>query len=1147
MKHLFRNRAIIIPIVVLILLTTVFNAAKAERRDDGSPIIVSMGDSYSSGEGIPPFFGERLSADWLAHRSQNSWPGMLRISDGESAPPLKRDKNWFFVAASGAETRHFWDWQSKPDDEDPSKPVIREGTIGWYQLAPQTDILDRIASEGHKVDYVTMTIGGNDARFSKIITSITRVYDLLFPNGYTELINQALDRNGELTFKDNLYKAYKTVADKAPDAAIIVAGYPQLIDENSITANAIFVPSKIKDVNDKVAYFNRKIEELVRECHDQKGMNIYFVSVQDAFREHKAYSDEPFLEPIKFGPRSEDLELVTIASSYSMHPNKQGAKAYARYVQSVIDDLEGSKKSARGPWGNTYYEFIIKRQYLNLKSVSFGQDPGCIYFGLHDFDLNGIPELLIGNGVDAHMEGGCHVFTYQNEAIQYLGEITCWPGSYGDEGLYYYDNGTYTGLFWEEAFQGARYRNYYYLDQNGKLCTELVEMGEYDDWDHTEGYGTDYHLRQRTDDTALLEMSRDPFRIELVTYDFDIIFDKGWDLFVQDYRNLESRLQRPKGYSPSGSYGNLEVEVPPAPGEESTVTPTPGEESSITPTPGQSSKPKLLDKLLSDSHAKEIGMTFGELNARYGPMEFLYLGTEEPIEAAFANAPNGPVRYYFENVGDISQDLWDEASWNNGMISPSSAKRILSDTDICTGIGATFQTFGVSRLKDYKSGFTDDTRYFDELFGFYRYMVRYRDYDFYANCSEGSKTLKETDWVDIMLPSDFWPERRVPEKADDASREPVPPAVQDEPETETASKWHYDPYAALNSAEDVLNTIDGKGAIYVSKLLRNGGLTNIKKDGAGDLIDYLNKPKNWDGETIGKVVTDPSYSELEVGDVLCSVCSKDGDAGNYTNGHGKGKNLYYGIQVFFVSEVGPDYVRVYSKHNDRHNEIIRLSCNGGDFTDSCGKCGNSKNTRWIAFCFSDAVKVQQSKPESQPDKKALKAKEGGFNDTDEPMIGFFADGNGNRVPLGFGAYDDMDEWVAVGQANEIVCNTPDVEAYGFFDVDRDGIKELIMKTGTYEAEYKYEFFRYDIDYLGNWGWVGSIGGGHSELYDDNGSLIKDNSHMGSQTLVRVDMSGGKLKETVFAQYEIGEDEDYVDMGYKPVYLCTKNIFLDYLP
>ena len=49
----------------------------------GKKIVVSIGDSYSSGEGIEPFFGQdKASAekvedeDWLAHRSEKVWSSM---------------------------------------------------------------------------------------------------------------------------------------------------------------------------------------------------------------------------------------------------------------------------------------------------------------------------------------------------------------------------------------------------------------------------------------------------------------------------------------------------------------------------------------------------------------------------------------------------------------------------------------------------------------------------------------------------------------------------------------------------------------------------------------------------------------------------------------------------------------------------------------------------------------------------------------------------------------------------------------------------------------------------------------------------------------------------------------------------------------
>ena len=61
----------------LVFLSCLYSGVSA----DSVPVIVSLGDSYSCGEGIEPFYGQDaemalrcLDPDWLAHRSEKSWP-----------------------------------------------------------------------------------------------------------------------------------------------------------------------------------------------------------------------------------------------------------------------------------------------------------------------------------------------------------------------------------------------------------------------------------------------------------------------------------------------------------------------------------------------------------------------------------------------------------------------------------------------------------------------------------------------------------------------------------------------------------------------------------------------------------------------------------------------------------------------------------------------------------------------------------------------------------------------------------------------------------------------------------------------------------------------------------------------------------------
>lgn len=71
------------------------------------------------------------------------------------------------------------------------------------------------------------------------------------------------------------------------------------------------------------------------------GMNISFVSVEEKFKGHEAYTDNPFINKIMV-PQEYDLvnKINGITSSYSIHPNKEGAITYADCVQDEIDRLE---------------------------------------------------------------------------------------------------------------------------------------------------------------------------------------------------------------------------------------------------------------------------------------------------------------------------------------------------------------------------------------------------------------------------------------------------------------------------------------------------------------------------------------------------------------------------------------------------------------------------------------------------------------------------------------------------------------------------------------------------------------------------------------------------------------------------------------
>ena len=72
-------------ILCTVVLASRMVYAEEEHTDDDQIVVVSLGDSYSSGEGIEPFgikktLTEKVNdPDWLAHRSERSWQSMLCI------------------------------------------------------------------------------------------------------------------------------------------------------------------------------------------------------------------------------------------------------------------------------------------------------------------------------------------------------------------------------------------------------------------------------------------------------------------------------------------------------------------------------------------------------------------------------------------------------------------------------------------------------------------------------------------------------------------------------------------------------------------------------------------------------------------------------------------------------------------------------------------------------------------------------------------------------------------------------------------------------------------------------------------------------------------------------------------------------------
>ena len=364
-------------------------------------IVVSLGDSYASGEGVEPFYGQDqidyknniFPEDWRAHRSENSWSSKLHLTfnDGWTMVTLKdakvdQDGNfhvndpsgavaWFFEASSGATSdnwaasqsktvKYFWDPQEECVVFSTLPEYAGRGSLALYtspievkkvskNLPPQSDVFEKYELKG-KVDYVTLTMGGNDIGFADLVTDAlvlslgkhlsaletetsspigSAISSYLCPGFMQAMLNDAWETwNDEA--REDLKNMYFDIAEKAGKrAAILVAGYPKLLSPG------IFSEPICDLINKNATAFNEELKSLVRSCR-REGLNIYFIDVEDAFEGHAAYSEDPHITPIMLPPEMYDLDQTDIKSSYSMHPNNKGTDDYARCVQEYLDRLD---------------------------------------------------------------------------------------------------------------------------------------------------------------------------------------------------------------------------------------------------------------------------------------------------------------------------------------------------------------------------------------------------------------------------------------------------------------------------------------------------------------------------------------------------------------------------------------------------------------------------------------------------------------------------------------------------------------------------------------------------------------------------------------------------------------------------------------
>lgn len=278
---------------------------------------VSMGDSYSSGEGAYDYHPDTdydRGDDWdprnwgddernRCHRSANAYSEVIQRDHD-----ISFDGGFSFVACSGAEQSELTDPNPNNDFED-----------------PQLEHLDE------DVSLVTMSIGGNDLGFADVVTDCIINGERGVPmvdtcqEKHTDRIEERLD-----TLHDELVETYAEIKERSPNARIIIVGYPQLFppDPQDNYDNLLFAEDQ-RWMNEQAQALNNMLREAAREA------GVEFIDPSDAFRDHGIGSDDPWINDLTFGGPG-----ISLVDPGSFHPNAQGHAAIAELLDAQIRDPE---------------------------------------------------------------------------------------------------------------------------------------------------------------------------------------------------------------------------------------------------------------------------------------------------------------------------------------------------------------------------------------------------------------------------------------------------------------------------------------------------------------------------------------------------------------------------------------------------------------------------------------------------------------------------------------------------------------------------------------------------------------------------------------------------------------------------------------
>lgn len=240
-------------------------ALASTAADASSRRLVALGDSYASGVGTRSY----LSASRECKRSPYAYPVLDARRIGARLT---------FLACAGATVA----------------AVVR----------------DQLPAVGPAATDVTVTVGGNDAGFAAVVLACAKPRWAAHCGGVLDAARAFISTR----LPRRLDRLYGALRERAPQARVVIVGYPRLFNGEDCNAGTWFSPREETRLNATADL----LDHVLRERAEAAGFD--FADPRPAFLGHAICAAHEWVNGLSFPVRE------------SYHPNRRGQRGYAAAV-----------------------------------------------------------------------------------------------------------------------------------------------------------------------------------------------------------------------------------------------------------------------------------------------------------------------------------------------------------------------------------------------------------------------------------------------------------------------------------------------------------------------------------------------------------------------------------------------------------------------------------------------------------------------------------------------------------------------------------------------------------------------------------------------------------------------------------------------